>query len=514
MSSSEQLRALVQANLELTSAPDLHDLLVRLVRAARELVRARYAALGVLSESGDGLVDFVHSGFDREQLERLGDLPRGHGILGALLGEQAGPVRTDHVGEHPLATGFPPHHPPMESFLGVPVRVRGQVFGNLYVTEHVDGAFTAEDEELVAALAAMAGTAIANARLFEETRYRARWSSALVEASRAAVGDGDPVPSLVGTALRLAEADVAWVSLVEDGGLRVVHAVGGGADALVGRPDPVASGGSGALDLEHVATAPFSGLRGVRGVLGLARGAGGSDFLDRDQEMVESCAVHVGVVLGQARMLDARERATLQEDRRRIARDLHDHVVQRIYATGLRLSAIAGGLDGVPAEQVRAQAEELDTTILQIRQAIHALRAEAPGSPRTRLARLVDGVAGFSTAPELVLRGPVDTVVTPEVLLDLEAVVREALSNAVRHGGAGTARVEVVASVEQVSVTVTDDGSGIGEVTRTGGLRNLRERALAHGGALRVENADTGGTALAWSALLAAPRSGGDDGDG
>lgn len=523
-----RLRALLAATLELTSALDLRELLQRVVETAVELVHARYGALGVLAEDGVDLAEFIHVGIDDDRARLIGELPRGRGLLGSLIREPR-PLRVDHIAAHPVSSGFPPHHPPMDSFLGVPIRVRDEVFGNLYLTEHETGAFSAADEELVQALAATAGIAIANARLYEETRYRAQWSAALAEASRdVATVEGDPVDLLVRTAAQLASADRVAVALVEPGGdhVTLTHLLGDDVEGVglryptqgslveealqSGRPafeDDLHERRSVALaahdQLGHAVVVPFTGQRDVRGALVLARNKGRASFLPRDVEMGESFAAHIGVVLGQERMRRAHERSTLHEDRERIARDLHDHVIQRLYAVGLKLSAIAEQVSP-PAEgdRIRSQVDQVDETIGQIRQAIFSLQLGGGDSARARLTRVVDEVAGFEAAPDLVVHGPLDTVADAELAVDLVAVVREALSNAVRHGRSRRARVEVFASASLVEVSVTDDGNGMGEVSRVGGLANLRERARRRGGTLEVHNADSGGTTLRWRVPL------------
>ncbi len=357
---------LLDAVLTVGSDLDLEAVLRHIVGSAAALVDARYAALGVLDESGTSLSQFITVGLDEETRRAIGPLPKGHGILGLLILEPK-PIRLPDLSEHPDSYGFPPHHPPMKSFLGVPIRVRGQVFGNLYLTDKTTAeVFTDVDQELVVGLAAAAAVAIENARLHQRVR-----------------------------------------------------------------------------------------------------------------EMV------------------------LLEDRERIARDLHDTVIQRLFATGLRLQG-AARLAQRPevADRIAGAVEDLDLTVKHIRTAIFGLeasRAAAASGLRSRILALTTEAAGaLGFDPRVLFDGPVDTT-SDEVGAEVLAVLREALTNVAKHAGAHRVDVEVVCGAEVV-LRVTDDGSGLPETRRSGGhgLANMEARAARLGGSMSAAPGPGGGTTIEW----------------
>ncbi len=362
------LRRLVDAVLSVSADLDLRSVLERIIAAAVELVDARYGALGVLDETGTLLSDFITIGLDGETYAAIGDLPQGHGILGLLILEPK-PLRLPDLSEHPDSYGFPPHHPPMRSFLGVPIVVRNQVFGNLYLTDKQSAeVFDDVDVELVVALAGAAGVAIENARLHSRLRE-----------------------------------------------------------------------------------------------------------------------------------------LTLLEDRERIARDLHDTVIQRLFATGLSLQG-AVRLTAIPevAERIEGAVEDLDATVKHIRTVIFGLESArrvgvAPGvrDEVLALARESAGPLGFE--PRVVFEGPIDTIVDEQTAVELLATLREALSNVARHAGAGRVDIEVSAG-DEVVLRVRDDGQGF-EAPPAGsgyGVRNMGERAQALGGQVDIRPAPQGGTLVEW----------------
>jgi signal transduction histidine kinase len=499
--SQQKLQALIKATHELSSAPlDVATLLPRIVETATRLVHARYGAIGVVGDDGL-LAQFIPVGVDERTAAAIGELPRGRGLLGVVIRDPV-PLRTDHIGDHAESVGFPDHHPPMESFLGVPIHSQGLVYGHLYLTGAAAGAFSADDEELVRSLAGTAGVAIANARLYEDATYRGTWSSALVETARILMrDDDDPIQLLIETARVLGSADLVCVARpgpVADRTM-LTHAVGLGSDTAVGlsfatagslletavlRGEPVVVDdlhavkdygiGSQAL-LGHTVVVPFAVGDGTTGVLTLARTREHGKFDDRDVEMARSVAAHIGMVKTQAITRATHRKLSLLLERQRIARDLHDHVIQRLYATGLSLSSVANSLSpGTAADRVMAQVVEIDRAIAQIRQSILTLHAGADDlSPpaRLRIREIVEGAsAGFEERPSLTFRGPIDLMSDPELVDDLAAVVREALANAARHGRARLVAVLVGAADGHISVTVTDDGIGIGDPTELSGL--------------------------------------------
>lgn len=381
----ERLEHFVRAVLGIGEDVGLVDVLSNIVPAARDLLGAQYAALGVLSDEGEFLEEFLHDGIDEETAARIGALPRGHGLLGLLITHPE-PIRLPNLAEHPASYGFPPHHPPMTSFLGTPIRIGDRVFGNLYLTDKLDAnEFSAEDEELAVALASVAGMVIENARLYEEAREQAA---------------------------ELAAADR------ELGRLAVI------------------------------------------------------------------------------------------EDRERIGRELHDTVVQRLFSAGM---ALQGALQQVDPErpQVAARVNEviddLDATIRQIRTAIFELQStgDQPAGVRASLSGVVAEAARLlGRTPEMIMQGPIDTLVTPELGDHAVSVLRESLANVVRHAKAEQSWVRVVVDTTGLVVEVTDDGVGPPEDVLGGrGLTNMRRRAKMLGGDFHLERQD-GRTTMTWKVPL------------
>jgi signal transduction histidine kinase len=374
-----RLRALLKANRAIIEHLDLSVVLERIVEAAVELVGAQYGALGVVSAEG-GLEQFINVGMTPEQVAIIGHLPRGHGLLGAVI-DNPHPIRIPLIAAHELSVGFPPNHPPMTSFLGVPVRVRDEVYGNLYLTNQKSGAFTDEDEQLVTALAATAGVAIENARLFAE--------------------------------------------------------------------------------------------------------------------------------VSEAR--SSRQKLALLEDRGRIARDLHDHVIQQLFGTGLELQNIAGSTsDAVVKERIVQSVAQLDASISQIRTVIFALTVSSD-DPRSAVRHAIIDLANelapsLAGTPAVSFSGPVDLVVTETLAEDVIAVTREALTNVVRHAAATRTSIDLRVADGAIVLTVTDNGSGISKAKRHSGLANLEQRAQLRGGAMSITSGATG-TILRWSVPLSAQTS-------
>ncbi|MFM7270246.1 MAG: GAF domain-containing protein [Actinomycetes bacterium] len=365
--SAERQGRLLDAVRAVSSGLSLPETLRRIVAAARELAGARYAALGVIGPDG-ALSDFISDGIGPDEIQAIGHLPEGHGLLGVLIHEPR-PLRLPEIGADPRSYGFPAGHPPMHSFLGVPVLVRDRVFGNLYLTEKVDGpVFADDDEALVVALAGQAGIAIENARLREEVADRA-----------------------------------------------------------------------------------------------------------------------------------------LVEERDRIARDLHDTVIQRLFATGMRLQSTVRLVDGDAAERIEAAIGELDATIRDIRGSIFALQHDADASLHADLRALMAELApalGFT--PHLVVEGPIDSIVPKPLAEQLLASAREALTNVAKHARASTAEVLVVAGGD-LALRVSDDGEGIVGTPEAGhgnGIRNLRHRAETLGGTCRVAEQPGGGVVVDWRVPL------------
>ena len=538
IAAQSRLGGLLTANKLIIGDLELPVVLRRIVEAGTQLVHARYGALGVLSPSG-GLEQFIHVGVDAETARRIGPLPSGKGLLGALI-EDPEPIRLRTMADDVRSVGFPPNHPPMSSFLGVPVRVRDVVFGNLYLAEAEAGEFTAEDEELVLALAATAGVAIENARLYEESQRRQKWLQASAQISQQLLStEGEePLEVIAQRTREMADADIVTVVLPtsDPTQLMVEVAAGERAGALVGftypaersliakvfdtgRPTLVQDAtreSESFIHLHEVSPVgplmiiPLAGTTATRGALSVGRVQGRHAFTEADLDMAQTFADHAAVALELADARRDQQRMVLLEDRDRIARDLHDHVIQRLFASGLTVQGIAAGLgDGEASDRLRAVVDGLDAIIRQIRTSIFQLRGGlGPQTGRTRAAVLetcaqVAEALGFE--PHVTFSGAIDALVSDEVRDDLVGVVREALTNVARHAHASTVDLTLDASDGMLLLSVLDDGVGMGDSERRSGLANLRARAEHYGGTCTVESApppSRQGTQLQWSIPL------------
>ena len=537
LSAQQRLQRLLDANQSIVSELSLPAVLRRIVEAARATAGAQYAAIGVIG--ADGLLEqFVHIGMDEDTVTRIGDLPKGRGLLGALV-EHPSPIRLSTIADDPRSSGFPTDHPSMMSFLGVPIRARDRVYGNLYLTNRLSGGeFSAEDEELISALAATASIAIENARLYEESRQRQEWLRASGETSRQLLqNDGTGAATLKRIALsvkRLAAADIVTVVLPVPGSeinLEVIAAAGIGEDELTGLRYPVEESIVGEamrerhgfivdnvdqragihlhlrpiVPVSQVMSVPLVGDAGARGALTVGRISQHTLFSEADLDMAENFAGQAAIALELADARTNRQRVATLEDRDRIARDLHDHVIQRLFAVGLSVQSTAGRISEPDVRQRLGQnVEDLDETIRQIRSTIFALQDNGSADTlRTRvLAILRDMQVVLGFAPDVVWSGPVDTLADPSVVADVEAVVREALTNVARHAHASTVRLAVSANTHQLCTEVSDDGVGLADSTRRSGLVNLRTRAERRGGSLRFETPNGGGLCLTWTIPL------------
>jgi signal transduction histidine kinase len=530
-SSDERGRAVVDAVVAIGADLDLHATLQRIVKAAAMLADARYAALGVLDDSGIGLADFITVGLTQEQRDRIGTLPRGHGILGLLITD-ARPLRLHDLRAHPAAYGFPAEHPAMASFLGVPVRVGSRVFGNLYLTEKRSGDdFTAADEESIIALAAAAGVAVEHARLFEQASRRGRWLEATAEIQQHLLGHVDRAAalSLIATLAReTAGGDLALVVLAHpDESLRVEAASGHSAPALSSTlprqgalADVVDRGATihldqgvhvpGVADVTSALLVPFSGADGARGALlvGATHRPPGDWLREDDVQAVRSFASQVALALDRAQAQEDRGALAVLADRERIARDLHDLVIQRLFATGLTLQG-AERLT-VPSEvtgRIRTAVDDLDHTIRDIRQTIFELHRPADdASLKGQISNAVDAARHRASADlQLELIGPLDSSVPDDVRGHVVAVVVEALSNATRHSAARHVVIRVAVEDEPeatVVVDVRDDGVGFTAPRPGSGLRNMGERAREVQGTVRIDSSAGEGTSVRWMAPL------------
>ena len=508
---SERDQGLFEAVVAVAAGLELKSTLRRIVQAAVNLSHARYGALGVIGPDGR-VGEFIHVGMDVATAQDIGNLPAGRGVLGLLIDHPV-PLRMDDLTKHPASAGFPAGHPPMTSFLGVPVRVRGRVFGNLYLTDKKDGDhFTADDEHVVSALAAAAAVAIENARLYEFTHQRGRWLAAMTEIDNAVLMGASTEDVLVMTARearRLTGAQLAAVALPERQGF-TVEIVDAGSE-YTGREVMGTTVGPDEAPTWDGSVVTLS-LRTPERILGQLFLLWESPWQALDPELqpvAESFAAQaaVNVVLASARR--EQQRLSIFEDRDRIARDLHDLVIQRLFATGIQLQGALRSEDLPEAVQDRLTRaiDDLDETVREIRQTIFALHEPVETDSDQLRARVMrectqsGALLGFTPAVRFV--GAVDSSASTAQTDQVIAVLREALTNAAKHAQAGRVEVLVEADGQHLRLTVTDDGVGVSEGGRRSGLANLSSRAEQLRGNFTVQRvSDAGGTRLAWSIPL------------
>jgi len=550
---------LFSAVVAVAAGLELGATLRRIVQAATDLVDAKYGALGVLGPDGR-VVEFVHVGIDAATAERLGPLPTGNGILGLLI-EHPVPIRLDDLRDHPSAVGLPEGHPAMSSFLGVPVRVRGEVFGNLYLTEKAGGqSFTTDDERTVMALAAAAAVAIENARLYERSRQRERWQQATAEIGSAVLGGAtaEEVLEIVANRARtLTGADIALIALPgPEGGIaveivalssadhthqtnsrwsvhqsrrsgespRIDHWLGHSvpADSMIqdafreartvrGETSVLAGDGLGTRTFGPTVCLPLLTPERVLGVLTLLWESEAPSVSTDAVSMVQAFADQAAMSLVLAEAQREQERLAVYEDRDRIARDLHDLVIQRLFATGMSLQGTVrlGDLSEMAQTRLNQAVDELDETIREIRQTIFALHEpiEGPASGlrgrALREAAQAAALLGFEPAIRFI--GPVDSLIPPNMADHIVAAIREALTNAAKHAQAQHVDVVIELIDGNAVLVVTDDGVGVDQdgAGRRSGLANLSSRAQDLGGNCTLERVDVaGGSRLTWQAPL------------
>lgn len=532
----QRLRLLLDAVVSIAGDLSLDSVLERIVRTASELAGARYAALGVLGFGQDRrLQAFITHGLTDEQRARIGDLPTGHGILGHII-DRPETLRLHDLTTHPASYGFPPEHPPMRSFLGVPVRIRDKVFGNLYLTEKAGGGdFSEQDETIVVALAAAAGVVIENARLYAEAAKRQRWLAATAEITSLLLGQVELQAALELVADRAREisgADFSSVSLRRseeelevrvlsgladepDGPSRILPVTGSIAGMVVSSGEPVViedlandpralltALGKHSDEIGPIVLVPLRTGEGVAGVLSLAwRQDNDASFHDLDVGLPQSFAEQAALALEVARTRIDQQKLLLFEDRDRIGRDLHDLVIQRLFAVGLTLQNTTRLVDRPEASgRITKAVADIDATIRDIRQSIFALSApQDTDDLRARIAEVVDRTAEtMGLRPDLKLNGPLNSAAGAETADNLVAVLGEALSNVSRHSHAS--EVSVVVDVgDTIVLTVTDDGGGLPEgLDHVGGLQNMRDRAEQLGGEFVVSSSSSG-TIVRWA---------------
>ncbi|POX36674.1 histidine kinase [Streptomyces sp. Ru73] len=538
------MQSLLEAVLSVGSDLDVEQVLQHIVEAGVVLADAEYGALGVV-EDGQRLSRFLPVGISEPLAAKIGALPSGHGILGELI-RHPEPLRLTDLAQHPSSYGFPQHHPPMRTFLGVPIRVRDEVFGNLYLTEKRGGAqFDADDEAMLSMLAVAAGVAIDNARLYHESRMRERWLEVLGEITRVLLAGADTKEVLDLIARRsgeLADADCAAVFLPDPGtgGLRAVvvhgpdagHLAGTvvprkgslvGLAARTGKPAVTADLGADARDRTTTGRSQVTGPavavpllseEQAAGSIRLSRVAGRPAFSAHDVTLLSGFAEQAALALELDRRRRQSEQLEALRERDRIARDLHDLAIQRLFATGMTLQSATRLIDRPEAAvRIGRAVDDLDETIKIIRSTIFDLRTAAQPREEAGLRRrALDVVAkageALGFAPSLRMDGPVDTDIPAETAEHVLAVLTEALSNTARHARAHRADVTLTVA-DEVVLTVTDDGVGLPCAPKDGsGLANMRGRAGLLGGGMTRERPEGGGTRIVWRVPLRAPGTG------
>ena len=535
---ARRLRALIEAGTALSSELSLDALLQRLVEAAAELTDARYAALGVIDRSGTGLERFIVTGTTPEEEAAIGEWPRGLGVLGVLI-KEAEPLLLRDLSEHELSVGFPPNHPPMRSFLGIPILLRGIAYGNLYLTDKLDGAeFTGEDEELVTLLAAQAAVAIENARLYESATGWLRQMESLNEIGNALLSEIELPRLLALIARRLRElghARLVTIALPQPGGdLRIEAADGGGAEAMMGtivsgarsksarvlerrRSERVDSmiddveiepkqkrllGGRAALFV------PLLLRERAIGVITVVDKTGPDPrFSDDDLRLAEAFAGRAAAAVDLsgrvARDVLRRVVAGQELERTRLARELHDE-------TGQALTSILLGLRTIQeAGDVTQAVDDLRNLVVSTLQNVRRLAVELRPSALddyglvSALERLT-ATAGEQGGPSVDLEAQLgDERLPGEVETALYRIVQEALTNAVKHADAGSVSVVLTRTPHSVTVVIEDNGRGLQATRDTDadgaeglGLVGMRERVALLHGRLRIESSPGTGTTI------------------
>jgi two-component system sensor histidine kinase DevS len=525
----DRLDGLLEAMLVVTSGLELDATLRTIVHSATNLVDARYGALEV-HDRDNRLLRFVHEGIDEETVRRIGHLPEGKGVIRLLIDEPK-PLRLDDLSLHPAAVGFPANHPPMRTFLGVPVRVRDESFGTLYLTDKTTGQpFSDDDEVLVQALAAAAGIAIANARLYQQAKARQSWIEATRDIATELLSGTEPatVFRLVAEeALKLTGADAALVAIPVDANLSaadvrdllVIETVGSTVASTAGRTIPVAGTSLGdvfvnstprrveRIDLDgvdDVGPALLLPLRTTDTVAGVVVVLRQGAFTDEQLEMMAAFADQAALAWQLATSQRRMRELDVLTDRDRIARDLHDHVIQRLFAVGLALQGtVARTRDSEVQQRLSEAVDDLQGVIQDIRTTIFDLHGASQGITRLRqrIDQAVAQFAGSGLRTTVQFVGPL-SVVDGALADHAEAVVREGVSNAVRHADATTLTVKVRVE-DDLSIEVSDNGRGMPDEFTGSGLTNLRRRAEQAGGEFTIESTPgTGGTMLRWSAPL------------
>jgi signal transduction histidine kinase len=539
----DQMELLLRVNIEISADLDLDATLHRIVTAAMKLAGARYGALGVRAPDGT-LLSFVHEGIDSDTVQAIGRLPAGKGVLGVLLATPE-VLRVADLTAHPAAVGFPEHHPPMCEFLGVPITIRGINYGSLYLTEPRSApGFSESDEDAVRALASAAAVAIDNARLFERVERAGRWMEAGRAITTALLSEVDPplrpLQLIAERASSLIEAEQAIVLIPADADddlpadevdtLAVSVAVGLHADEVMGQTVPVAGStpGEAFRSGTPVITAsiryPIAGFTDVAerpaivvplrtqtrvlGVMLVARNQHQPAFDSDCLQLMSDFADHATIALTMAAARNQARELSILADRERIAHDLHDQVIQRLFAAGMDLQGtIARSHSPEVIDRLTRTIDDLQKTIEDIRTTIYGLQPPSvlSGDLRQRIQQAVaDLTEDRAIATTLRVFGPM-SVIDAALAEHAEAVVTEAISNTVRHSRATALTIEVSVADELV-IDIVDNGRGIpADNTRRSGLANMHHRAAQNGGHCHISTPPAGGTYVHWTAPLTAP---------
>ena len=511
----DSARALLDAFISISSDLDTDSVLGRIVASACELTEARYGALGVIGPDGQ-LSAFITEGVDEATRHRIGDHPTGKGLLDVTAAKTE-TLRLEDLSDHPLSAGFPEHHPPMATLLRVPISVRGTVFGQLYLTEKKDGQlFGQRDELLVQSLATVAGFVIENARAYGLSERRRRWLEMfghLTELLMPPITLDDALARIAEAVREASGAQSASVVQVPDKGEPFVAALSGEEFDYSSEEQTVLNeavravvetGEVTEVPLRELATAVLAPLRAhltMPGVLIVMRAGRPDPGGVEERDLLASFADQAALALDRTQALEDREQMAVVSDRDRIARDLHDVVIQRLFATGLHMQSIRSA---APTDELRERIDqsvrELDQTIRDIRGTIFELQTRPRSSVRTEVRDLIREmipVLGF--APSVHTEGPVDGTLEPEVQTQMVSVLREALTNIAQHAGAKEVSVHLQVTPAHLRLKVTDDGRGIPDDRHERGLRNARRRALLLGGSLDLWPNEPSGTIFVWS---------------
>lgn len=529
---------LLQSVLVIASDLSIQVVLQRIIELAVKLTDARYGALGVVGSDGR-LLDFITTGITPEERQAIGPLPVGKGILGVLI-KDAKPLRLPRISKDPRHVGFPPNHPPMESFLGAPVEARGKVFGNIYLTQKMGAPeFDADDEAALLVLATHAGVAIENARLFEAARRRGQWLEALREIS-ASILAGTEIDSVLRIIARRARelVDAATATIVTPApsardSLTIQVADGAHAADLTGLPLPMEGSVSGDVirsgqpavfadasrsdrtyqpmiargNMGPIVLVPLV-LRGKPfGALTVANPVGGAAFDEEAVRLLETFADQASVALEYGRAQTELSRLSVLDERERIGRELHDGVIQSLFSVGMGLQAAAArSRDPEVESRVEAAVGEIDRAIRDLRNYIFGLR---PGilADRQLEQALEDLAREFEEKSSVTTVTDIDGTVAAELApraADLVQLTREALSNVGKHAQATTCRVSLHREGDQAILEIDDDGQGFDPAAPHSGLglRNLMDRAMAIGGRVTVASTAGDGTTVTFTIPL------------